>query len=89
MENITLAVDELLTAVRRYTERRRISVDTLIREYLAIVARREDRAAAARKRIRELSVSSEARRGRGSRIRDDLYSTEASPAGDPIPASRE
>ena len=74
MKNITLAVDEkALNAVRRFASARNATVNGLVREFLAGIAALEDRAGKARKRIRALSRSSEARIGSRSWTRDDLH----------------
>lgn len=64
MKNITLTVDEkVLSAARRYATERNYSVNALVREYLIDIALREDRAAGARKRLKQLSRQSKARVG--------------------------
>lgn len=74
MKNITLNVDEkILAAVRRYAAERESSVNALVREYLAAIAQREDRAAQARKRLSQLSRQSKARIGERKWDRDDLH----------------
>jgi hypothetical protein len=74
MRNITLTIeDEVLVAARRYASGRDTSVNALVREYLTLIAQREDRAAAARQRIRELSACSKARLGDKSWTRDELH----------------
>lgn len=74
MKNITLTVqDEVLAAARRYASGRDTSVNALVREYLMLIAKREDRAAAARQRIREFSNCSESRLGDKSWTRDELH----------------
>ena len=53
MKNITLAVDEsVLAAARKYAAARNGSVNSLVRDFLAQIAEREDRARNARGRIR-------------------------------------
>ena len=72
--NITLRVDDsVLRRVRVYAAQRGSSVDALVREFLAGIARREDRVNSARERIRELSGKSTARVGSRSWRRDDLH----------------
>ena len=45
MKNVTLSVDEkILAAVRRYAVERDSSVNALVRDFLAEIATREDRA---------------------------------------------
>jgi len=62
VKNITLSVDEnVLKAVRRYAAERDSSVNKFVREFLAGVSEREDRARNARLRIQELSRHSTAR----------------------------
>ncbi len=74
MKNLTLKVDEgVLAAVRRYAVERNTSVNGLVREFLAGIAEREDRARLARKRLRELSERSSARIGSATWTRDDLH----------------
>ena len=64
MKNITLSVDDdVLTKVRRYAAEHDATVNGLVRDYLTRLARHDDRAATARRRIRELSEQSEARIG--------------------------
>ena len=72
--NITLRVDDsVLRKVRVYAAQRGSSVDALVREFLAGIARREDRVNSARERIRELSGKSTARVGSRGWRRDDLH----------------
>lgn len=74
MKNLTLSIDEeVLSAVRKYAAERDSSVNALVREFLGSIAEREDRAKKARKRIHELSDSSEARIGSKSWTRDELH----------------
>ena len=74
MKNITLSVDEAtLKTVRRYAAARETSVNRLVRDYLGRLARREDAAAGARRRLRELSEQSAARIGAGRPRRDELH----------------
>lgn len=74
MKNITLNVDEkILAAVRRYAAEQESSVNALVREFLSAIARREDRATQARKRLGELSRQSKARVGQRKWSRDDLH----------------
>lgn len=74
MKNITLNVDEkVLAAARRYAAERNSSVNALVRNYLASIAQREDRAAQARKRLRQLSRQSKARIGSKKWHREDLH----------------
>jgi Family of unknown function (DUF6364) len=74
VKNVTLSVDEeVLSAVRRYAAERNSSVNALVREFLAGIAEREDRAKKARRRIRKLSERSEARIGSKSWSRDELH----------------
>ena len=62
MKNLTLRVDEkILAAARRHAVENGLSVNQLVREYLAGLARLHDRAGQARRRIRELSDRSNAR----------------------------
>ena len=74
MKNITLAIDEeVLAVVRRYSAEHNCSVNSLVREYLTNIARREDRARQARKNIRILSENSTAKKNSNTWGRDDLY----------------
>lgn len=74
MKNITLSVDEaVIRTVRLYAAERGSSVNALVREYLANLAKREDRARRARQRIRELSEQSTARIGSHSWTREDVH----------------
>lgn len=74
VKNITLSVDEaVIRTVRLYAAERGSSVNALVREYLTNLAKREDRARGARKRIRELSEQSTARIGPRSWTREDLH----------------
>ncbi len=74
MKNITLSVDErLLKVARRYAAERGTSVNAVVREFLTQLAEREDRARAARQRIRELADRSSAKIGDKSWDRDDLH----------------
>lgn len=62
MKNITLSVDEkVLLAARRYAAERESSVNRLVREFLANIVEREDRARNARRRIEQVSRRSKAR----------------------------
>lgn len=74
VKNITLSVDEnVLKAVRRYAAGRDSSVNKLVREFLASVSVREDRARDARLRIQQLSRQSNARVGPKRWRREDLH----------------
>lgn len=74
MKNITLSVDEkVLAAVRRKAAEQNSTVNALVREYLTQLASHEDRAAQARKRLRELSSKSRAELGRKRWTRDELH----------------
>lgn len=74
MKNITLSVDEkVLQAVRRYAAERESSVNGLVREFLAAIAQREDRARNARRRIEQLSRRSKARLGPKTWDRESLH----------------
>jgi len=74
MKNITLSMDEkVLAAVRRYAAEHDSSVNSLVREFLAGIANRADRARNARLRIRELSRRSPARIGAITWKRDELH----------------
>ncbi|MEN1728685.1 MAG: MerR family transcriptional regulator [Pseudomonadota bacterium] len=74
MKNITLSVDErVLAAVRRVAADSGTTVNAMVREHLTRLAEHQDRAAQARRRLRELSNASEARMGDASWRRDELY----------------
>jgi Family of unknown function (DUF6364) len=74
MKNITLSVDEeVLAIVRRHAAEQNSSVNALVREYLTSLAAQENRAARARKRLRELSNRSQARLGKKTWTRDGLH----------------
>lgn len=74
MKNITLSVaDDVLAKARRYATEKESSVNALVREFLTGIARREDRAREARRRLRELSEGSRARIGSASWTRDELH----------------
>jgi len=74
MKNITLSVDEkVLAAVRQHAAARSTSINQLVRDYLGEIARREDRARKARRRLRSLSNRSAARIGRISWTREELH----------------
>ncbi|TVR98137.1 MAG: hypothetical protein EA418_01910 [Wenzhouxiangellaceae bacterium] len=71
MKNITLSVDEkVLAAVRRVAVEQGTTVNAMVREHLTRLAEHADRAALARKRIRELSEASQARIGSSEWHRD-------------------
>ena len=74
MQNITLSVDEeVLAAVRRYAVERNSSVNALVREYLANIARHHDRARRARARLLQLSKKSKGQLGERAWTRQDLH----------------
>jgi len=74
MRNITLSVDEkVLAVVRRRAAEQNSSVNALVRDYLTNLAAQEDRANAARARLRELSARSPGRLGKKSWTRDNLH----------------
>jgi len=74
MKNITLSVDErVLAAVRRVAADNGTTVNAIVREHLTRLAEHADRAALARKRIRELSEASDARIGSSEWHRDELH----------------
>jgi hypothetical protein len=73
-KNITLSVAEkVLAAVRRVAADNDTTVNAIVREHLTALAEHADRAALARKRIRELSEASEARTGLAKWSRDELH----------------
>jgi len=74
MKNITLSVDEkVLSAVRQHAASHSTSVNQLVRDYIAEVAQRENRARTARRRLRALSNRSAAKIGRASWTREQLH----------------
>ena len=74
MKNITLTIDEkVLATVRRVAANNDTSVNAIVRGHLNRLAEHADRAAKARRRIRELSEASEARIGSSQWHRDDLH----------------
>ena len=74
MKNITLSIDEkILAAARRYAAEQNSSVNAIVREYLADIARREYRAARARERLGQLGRESSARIGARKWQRDELH----------------
>jgi len=78
MKNITLAIHEdILRQARIYAAKHDTTVNALVRDYLARLAAEEDRekeAAAARKRLGELSEQSEGRLGPNWKWnREDAY----------------
>lgn len=74
MKNITLSVDEkVLALARRYAAERKTTVNALVREHLTRMAQHADRAAQARRRIRELSELSKAVMGSAEFDRDALH----------------
>jgi len=74
VKNITLSVDEkMLAAVRRVAADNGTTVNAIVREHLKRLAEHADRAAQARRKIRELSEASTARIGSAEWHRDDLH----------------
>lgn len=74
MKNLTLSIDEtVLATARRYALEHDSSVNAMVREFLAGIAEREDRARQARKRLRELSEQSSGRIGSATWTRDELH----------------
>src|SRR3990170_316152 len=75
MKNITLAMDErVLREARLYAAKHDTTVNALVREYLTQLAAQEDRAAEARRRLGELSETSEGRLGPNWKWnREDAY----------------
>jgi hypothetical protein len=75
MRNITLSVDEaVLERVRIYAARHRTTVNRLVREHLAQLAREEGSVRGARERLLELVDKSPGRLGPGWRWnREDAY----------------
>jgi len=80
MKNITLAVDdEVLASVRCYAARRDTTVNALVRDYLTRLARQEDQAGQARRRLVELSAESSMRTGAWTWNRDEIYDRDMLP----------
>jgi hypothetical protein len=74
MKNITLAVeDDVLSAVRKYAAERSTTVNGLVRDYLMRLATQEDKAAAARAKLVELSRDSDLGIGEITWKREDLH----------------
>lgn len=74
MKNITLAVDEdVLVAVRRAAAERNSTVNAIVREYLESIARHQNKASEARKRLQELGRKSTGDLGEKGWNRQDLY----------------
>lgn len=75
MKNITLAIEEdVLKAARKYAAKHNTTVNGMVREYLARLAKFEDRAAKAREELVKLSETSEARLAEGWKWnREELY----------------
>ncbi|MDT8322360.1 MAG: hypothetical protein RQ826_17735 [Xanthomonadales bacterium] len=74
MKNITLSVDErVLAAMRRIAADQGTTVNAIVREHLTRLAEHADRAALARKKIREFSEASEARIGSATWRRAELH----------------
>ncbi len=72
--NITLSVEEaVVRTVRLYAAERGSTVNALVREFLTDLAKKEDRARKARRRIKELSEQSAARIGSRSWTREELH----------------
>lgn len=73
-KNLTLSVDEQdLATVRRYAAAEGTSVNRLVRDFLTRTAHRHDRAAGARRRLRQLAEESPARLGKSRPSRDELH----------------
>lgn len=73
-KNVTLSIDvEVLAAVRRYAAANDLTLNGLVRDFLAGIAAHQDRAATARRRLRQLSGRSQARIGDALPGRDDLH----------------
>jgi uncharacterized protein (DUF4415 family) len=75
MKNITLAIDEdVLAEVRKIAAERETTVNALVREYLAELAKQRDRSAKARAELQRLSEQSQARLGPDWKFnREELY----------------
>ena len=72
--NITLSVEEaVVRTVRLYAVERGSTVNALVRSFLTDLAKKEDRARNARRRIKELSEQSAARIGSRSWTREELH----------------
>lgn len=74
MKNITLAIEEdVLDAVRVYAAKRQTTVNAIVRDELARIAKADDRKARARRRLLELAEHSTAQMGPVTWKREDLY----------------
>jgi hypothetical protein len=75
MKNITLAIDEaILAQARDYANRRGTTVNALVREHLADLARSDERLENARRGLLELIDNSTGRLGPNFKWnRDDIY----------------
>jgi hypothetical protein len=74
IKNLTLSVDEtVLATVRRYAAAEGSSVNRLVRDFLAGIAARHDRAATARARLLELAAESPARLDGARPDRDEIH----------------
>ena len=75
MKNVTLAVDEkILEQARAYAERRGTTLNALVREHLANVAREDQRIEEARRGLLELIDQSTGRLGPNYKWnRDEIY----------------
>ena len=74
MKNITLAVDEkMLAAVRRYAAANKTTVNALVRDALASIAKRGTKSDKAWDSLFELTDKEGAEIGERTWTRDDLY----------------
>ena len=74
MKNLTLRVEEkALETARRIAAERATSVNALVRDFLADLARTEDRRAEVRRELVELSRASKARIGKRQWNREELH----------------
>jgi len=74
MKNVTIALDEAtLRAARRIAAERSVSLNALIRDFLARLTQREAHAREARRRIADLCRQSTAEVGERNWTRDELH----------------
>ena len=74
MKNITLAIDDkVLAAVRRYAASNKTTVNALVRDALAALAKRGQRSEKAWDALFELTDKEGAEAGERTWTRDDLY----------------
>lgn len=73
-KNITLSVDDdVLDTIKLVAAKRRTSVNAMVRDFFAGIAKAEDRTERARRRLLELAKESKAEVGEVTWKREDLY----------------